>query len=75
MSSKSPKSQLSKKQISETLSNWVACNEFLKTCSEEDAIALLAAEQQGKRRVQYLMRVHSKMNKERARRERSELLA
>ena len=62
------------KVIAEVLGNWVACNEFLRSCTEADAAALLKTEQAGKRRVQYLMRIHSKMNKERARRERAELL-
>lgn len=56
------------------LGNWVTCNEFLRTASENEAYTLLYHEQRGKRRVQYMLRMHSRFNHERAQRERTELL-
>lgn len=59
----------------ETLVNWESCNNFLREASEKQAQALLDMEKAGKRRVQYLLRIHARYNRERARRERSELLS
>ena len=59
----------------EVLVNWEACNNFLREASEKQAQALLDLEKAGKRRVQYLLRIHARYNRERARRERSELLS
>lgn len=59
----------------DVLDNWEKCNEFLRDATEDQAKGLLAAEKRGKRRVQYLLRIHARYNRERARRERSELLS
>jgi hypothetical protein len=56
------------------LSNWDQCNDFLRACTEKQASELLAKEKKGSRRIQYLLRIHSRINVLRAKRERSELL-
>lgn len=61
-------------QFSGALENWPACNDFLRSATEEQCSKLLAKEKAGKRRVQYLLRIHARLNKVRATRERSELL-
>lgn len=58
----------------EALANWEGCNDFLREATELQAKALLEHEQAGKRRVQYLLRIHARFNRERAKRERAELL-
>lgn len=62
------------KKMQEALANWAACNEFLRTASEDEAATLLHHESKGKRRVQYMLRMHSRFNHERAQRERAQLL-
>ena len=56
------------------LANWAAVNDFLRDASEEEAAILLKQEQEGQRRVQYLMRIYARFNRCRGKRERSELL-
>lgn len=56
------------------LANWETCNDALRDATEEQAHALLKAEQAGKGRVQYLLRIHARYNRQRAQRERAELL-
>lgn len=63
-----------KPDLGGVLNNWESCNNFLRDCTEEQAAQLLEMEKQGKRRVQYLLRIHARFNRERAKRERSELL-
>lgn len=60
--------------VAAALANWEALNEALRECSEDDAKAMLAAEKKGKRRLQYLLRIHARFNRQRGLRERSELL-
>ena len=64
-----------KPQLEAALTNWETCNDFLRAATEDDASAMLAMEKSGKRRVQYLLRIYARFNRERARRERSELLS
>ncbi len=54
--------------------NWTELNRALLTASEEGCAALLATELAGPRRVAFLLRIHGRFNKLRARREREELL-
>lgn len=61
--------------IDAALTNWETCNDFLRNATEEDAGLMLKTEKAGKRRVQYLLRIYARFNRERARRERSELLS
>jgi hypothetical protein len=57
------------------LTNWAACNDFLRTASEKEAATLLRHERRGKQRTQYMLRMHSRFNHERAQRERTELFS
>ena len=56
------------------LSSWVAMNEALKTLSEEHCWGLLEQEKEGRKRAQFMLRIHGRANKLRAERERRELL-
>lgn len=58
----------------DALGNWFALNEFLREASEADCERLLKEEKRGQRRVQYLLRIHARYNKQRGQRERGELL-
>lgn len=62
-------------ETSTALQTWLNLQEALRTLPEEDCWKLLAEEQAGKRRPQYLMRIFSRANKLRTDRERAELLA
>lgn len=55
------------------LRTWVALNAALRCCSESRAAQLLSAEKYGRRRMQFLLRIHSRLNYTRAQRERREL--
>jgi hypothetical protein len=55
------------------LQDWASLNATLKMCNEKDADALLKAEIKGKARNQFLVRIYSRFNKQRALRERKEL--
>ena len=57
------------------LNTWGGINHFLKYATENQATQLLILEQQGRRRLQYLLRIHARLNKMRGLRERSELLS
>jgi len=61
-------------KLKEALATWEGLNTFLRTASEKQAKQLLDMERKGKRRIQYLMRTHARFNRERAQRERTELL-
>jgi hypothetical protein len=58
----------------EPATTWLGLNETLRAATEETCRALLQAEQEGPRRKQFLKRIHSRLNKVRADRERAELL-
>lgn len=55
------------------LLSWVNLNEELQDCTEVEAQDLMNEELQGRRRKQFLLRIHSRFNKLRADRERQEL--
>lgn len=55
------------------LKSWDALNEFLKTASEDDCIKLMAQEREYVRRASFIKRIHSRLNKVRADRERKEI--
>lgn len=57
------------------LASWVALNEALMTGDLTLATQLLEAERQGKARKQFMLRIHSRVNKLRADAERAALLA
>lgn len=57
----------------EVLTSWATLNEFLRNASVEECEELKAAELEGKRRLVFLLRIHSRFNKERAAKERRQL--
>lgn len=52
---------------------WEILNDRLRSATEEEARSILQEELKGNRRMQFLMRIHSRLNKVRAIRERAEL--
>ncbi len=56
------------------LSTWIALNDALRKADEETCHRLLQAELKGKRRQQFIRRIHSRLNKVRADHERERLL-
>jgi hypothetical protein len=55
---------------SKILDNQVALNEFISTCTEAQAAALLHAELHGQQRHTFITRIYSRFNRMRAVRER-----
>ena len=55
------------------LRTWVALNEALRAADERQCQRLLQEERAGRKRKQFLKRIHSRLNKVRADRERQEL--
>lgn len=53
--------------------DWKVLNDFLRTCSEDEAFKRLREEKRGPMRETFLLRIHSRINKLRADRERNEL--
>ena len=58
----------------EILSTWINLNDALRGCSEDFCHKLLKAEMSGKKRKTFINRIHSRLNKVRADRERIELM-
>jgi len=56
------------------LQSWAGLNEAMQVCDEETAKALLEREKKGRRRKQFMLRIHSRINKLRADREREEIM-
>lgn len=54
--------------------SWKDLNALLADAEEKDCQQLLASEKKGARRKQYMLRIHSRLNKVRADRERDELI-
>lgn len=52
---------------------WAGLNAVVREADEAECIRLLRAELKGKKRKQFVFRLHSRLNKVRADRERSEL--
>lgn len=61
-------------EITKALSTWIHLNEALRDADEDQCSELLRAERRGKARPTFLRRIHSRLNKVRADREREELL-
>jgi len=55
------------------LATWKGLNDFLRGATESQAASLLRAELGGKNRAQFVTRIHSRLNRVRADRERREL--
>lgn len=53
--------------------SWVDLQTFIMKAREDELIRMLEAEKFGKKRTQYLIRIHSRFNVLRARRERKDL--
>lgn len=65
---------MKKKPIIAPLETWAELNKVLMQTTDEDYLnALLGEEQFGRARKQFLRRIHSRLNKVRADREREEL--
>lgn len=65
---------LFKAPISEpALLTWIALNEHMRTASEEECRRLLTIEAAGRARKKFMQRLHSRLNRVRAQRERDEL--
>jgi len=63
-----------KKEIKNTaLKSWIGLNDFLPTADEAVCKQLLREEMKGRSRESFLNRIHSRLNKVRADRERAEL--
>lgn len=63
-----------KKEIENpVLSTWIGLNDFLRDASQEQCEKLLEEELAGRKRKQFIKRIHSRLNKVRADRERKEL--
>jgi len=57
------------------LDTWIKLNAFMQTASEDECKALMKEELKYRKRKIFVLRVHSRLNKLRAHRERKELLA
>jgi len=63
-----------KKEIDNpVLSTWIGLNDFLRDATQEQCEELLKEECEGCNRKQFVKRIHSRLNKVRADRERKEL--
>jgi hypothetical protein len=60
--------------MTDPLANWGALQEALKEIDEDNCWKLLREERSGKRRMQFLLRIHGRANKLRVERERYELV-
>lgn len=59
--------------LEEALISWVTLNRFVKDATEEECEQLLEMELGGRARRLFVNRIHSRLNKVRAERERREL--
>ena len=59
--------------VNPILTTWLKLNKAMKTAPESLCVALLEEERNGRRRAQFLRRIHCRLNKMRALRERAEL--
>jgi hypothetical protein len=64
---------MNQKKITEVLGDWLALLAFIRTCTEDEAAALLKAEREGACRRTMLLRIHQRYNVLRGRRERDDL--
>ena len=65
---------MKKEIINPALKTWIDLNEYIMTVGEEECQKLLVEEQNGRARKQFIRRIHCRLNKVRAARERAELL-
>lgn len=57
-----------------SLASWVALNDAIREADEATCQKLLSEERAGRKRKQFIKRIHSRLNKVRADRERAELV-
>ena len=62
-----------KKRETVASKDWKVLNDFLRTCDEAGALQKLKEEKRGQKRETFMLRIHSRLNKLRADRERNEL--
>lgn len=55
------------------LSSWPTLNAFLLKAGEKQCSELMLKERQGRNRLRFLLRIHSRLNRRRAARERVEI--
>ena len=56
------------------LQRWTGLTKFITVADEQQCLDLLAAEKRGQKRLTFLLRIHSRLNKVRADRERATLV-
>lgn len=61
--------------MADPLATWVELNEVMQSASEDFCKELLKVELKHRKRKIFVLRIHSRLNKLRAHRERKELLA
>lgn len=66
---------MKKPVTSPALKSWMALNDAVREADESVCEALLEEELKGRKRKQFIKRIHSRLNKVRADRERAELEA
>lgn len=59
--------------VGEILRNAHAANDFVRTATEDQCAELLRAEKEGAKRLIVMLRIHSRLNRVRAERERAEI--
>jgi len=59
--------------MNQDIETWAGLNQVVREADEATCITLLKAELKGKKRKQFVYRLHSRLNRVRADRERSEL--
>lgn len=62
------------KYLKDALVNWTALNTWLLNATEAECVALSKLERAGRNRHRFLLRIHSRVNKLRARRERADIM-
>ena len=60
--------------INSALRTWADLNDYMRLANEEQCREILEMEKNGKARKQFIRRIHCRLNKVRAARERAELL-
>lgn len=71
----SQESSASGVDLADIIQNWNKMNEKLNTLSEEQCLELIGLEQQGRRRVHMLNRIHARYTKLRSERERVAIMS
>lgn len=67
------KKTITNREVQEALSSWENLNKLMSTADEEACVHVMHEEMRGKRRMMFVLRIHSRVNKLRAHREREKL--